>query len=164
MNVHKIHVRVIPKEMVVKRGHFDAVVQEGGHDRIYFFLEQHQVAHHNVAAVCPFRQGNPSSETKRRRRGHALDRHFQVVARNVDLKHPCFEIPFAIQGFKYFLIVGRHLLRASSEAEQRRTQTTQEKHPALLYKTVHVKLSFFPSLAFNVQFGWWRTNSYSASY
>src|SRR6267154_2743979 len=162
MNVHEINVRVIPKEMVVERSHFDTVVQEGGHDWIHLFLEQHQIAHHHLGTVCAFRHGNPSSETERRRRGYALNRHFQVVAWDVDLEHPCLEIPFSIEGFQHFLIVGRHLLRVSSEAEQRRAQTSQKKYPALPNKTVHMS-SPFPSLTFNVQFGWWRTNSYSAS-
>src|SRR5882724_8026948 len=99
MNVHKIHVRVIPKEMVVKRGHFDAVVQEGGHDRIYFFLEQHQVAHHNVAAVCPFVKATHPPKPK----GVGVDTPWIVIFRSLrgmlTLSTPALKSPLRSKDF-----------------------------------------------------------------
>ena len=41
MHVHVIDTRFVPKEVVVKGGDFDSIVQESRHDRIYLVLEQH---------------------------------------------------------------------------------------------------------------------------
>ena len=100
----------------MKRRHVDSVVEQGGENRIYLLLQQHQVAHHHVRAVGCLGQGNPTSETERRGRGEALNRHFQIVARNIYLENACFEVTLAAQRFENLLIIARNVLRQSSDA------------------------------------------------
>ncbi len=138
VHMHEEDVWIIPEEMIVKCGNIDPIVQKSGHNRIHFFLEKHEVAHHRLRTVGPFGQRNPAAETEGRGRGYSLNCDFQVVARNINLENACFEVAFTVQRFQNFLIVARHVLRQSTEAEQRETQTSEEKHPAPLDETVHV--------------------------
>src|ERR1700730_3908365 len=105
MHVHVVNMRVVPKEMVVKRGDLDAVVQECGHDRIHLVLTQHPVTHHYVSALRGLGKRKPAAETERRGRGHTLDGHLEIITRNVDLEDTCLKIAFAVEELQHVLIV-----------------------------------------------------------
>src|SRR5258708_24766453 len=77
------------------------------------------------------------------RRGKAVHRDLQIIARDIHLQYTRFEIAFAIEGLQHFLIVGRHLLRPSRDTEQHQTETKEDNDPALLHKTVHMNLSLY---------------------
>jgi hypothetical protein len=62
-------------------------------------------------AAVPFCHGEPPAKTERRRRGDAINRHLEVIARNVDLLNVRFEISLLTQGFENGLIVRGHALR-----------------------------------------------------
>src|SRR5229473_5122491 len=113
VDVHEIDVRVVPEEVVMERSHIDSVVEQGGENRIYLFLQQYQVAHYHIRTIRRFSQGNPTSEAERSRRGEALNRHLQIVARNIYLENACFEVTLTVQRFENLLIITRHVLRES---------------------------------------------------
>jgi len=83
---HHMHIEdtgLFEEEVLVNGRYFEAVIEKRGHDRIHFVLCKHQVAHHHVA-VRTLGHGKPSAEASRRR--HAVNDHFQVIARDVDLQ------------------------------------------------------------------------------
>src|SRR5258708_19377891 len=114
--MHEEDVWIIPEEMIVKCRDVDPIFQKSGHNRIHFFLEKHEVAHHYIRTVCPFGQGNPAAETEGRRCGDSLDRHLQVVARNINLENASFEVTLTVQRFENLLIITRYVLRKTSYA------------------------------------------------
>src|SRR5437016_4114614 len=138
VHMHEENMQVVPEEMVVKRGDFDAVIQEGRHDRIHLYLEQHQVAHHQIAVVCRFGQGNPATETKRRGCGDSLDRHLQIVAWDIDLQYASLEVPLAIQSFEDVLIVAWQVLCESVLTGTQGTNAHEQDQHSFLYETKHV--------------------------
>src|SRR5258707_5806091 len=99
MHVHEVDVRVVPEEVVVQRGDIDSVIQQSGHDGVYFFLQEHQIAHHHVQTVSTLGERNPAAESKRRGRRETLDGHLQVTARDVDLENACLEITLPVEKF-----------------------------------------------------------------
>ena len=97
MHVHEVDVRVVPEEVVVQRRDIDSVIQERGHHRVHFFLQEHQITHHDVRTVGTLRQRNPAAESKRRGRRETLDGHLQVTARDVDLENARLEITLPVE-------------------------------------------------------------------
>ena len=66
--------------MIVDGSDIDPVLDQLGHDRIDFALEQHEVAHHHRAAMRGLERG-PAAERKCRFDGDAIKRHLQIGAR-----------------------------------------------------------------------------------
>ena len=110
VHVHVEHVRLIPEKMIVQRRNIDPVIEQRRKHRIYFFLQQHQIAHHHVRAVRGFRQRNPPAESKWRRRRETLNGHLQVVPRNIHFQNARLEIPFPVERFKDLLIISGYVL------------------------------------------------------
>ena len=115
--MHEIYVRVVPEKMVVQCGHIDSVIEKRRHDGIDFILKQHKIAHHHFASVCCFGQRDPSAESEWRRRRESLNRHLQVVPRDIHFQDPGLEVALPIQRFENILIVARHVLRESNSVE-----------------------------------------------
>ena len=103
--------------MVVERRNVDSVIEQRGEDRIHFFLEQHKVPHHHIRPVRSFGQRNPAPETKWRRRGEALDGHFQIVARNIHFQNSRLEVSLPVEQLQHILIVARHVLCTDASGE-----------------------------------------------
>src|SRR5215472_12945423 len=137
MHMHVKDVRVIPKEVVMKRCDINSVVQERRHNRINFLLKEHQVAHHYVGAVGRLGEGNPPAEPEGRRSRESLYGHLQVVAWDIHLQNASFEITFSVQRLEDFLIVIRHLLGDGRRARNDEASTSQPKQPSRLYRAKH---------------------------
>src|SRR5213078_3264652 len=78
VHVHVEHPRLVKEEMVVQGRDIESGIEQRRHDRIDFFLEEHQIAHEDLAAVRRLRQRYPPTEPKWRRRRHARDGHLDV--------------------------------------------------------------------------------------
>ena len=85
VNVHEVHRRLCPEEVIVQGGDFQPVVKQCRHDWIHLFLQQYQISHHDVIPAVAFGQGEPSAETEGRRHRVVCDRDMQIVARDIDL-------------------------------------------------------------------------------
>ena len=109
VHVHEIYAGLVPEEMIMKGGHFEAVVQERRHHGIDFVHRQHEVAHHDVHPG-PLGHGDPPAESKRCRRLHAADGHAQIVARDIDFQDVRLEIARAAEEREYVLVGCGHLL------------------------------------------------------
>src|SRR6266481_1435554 len=138
VNVHEVDVRVVPKEMVVKRRHVDPVVEQRRHHGIDLFLQQNKVAHHHVGTVGPFGHRDPPAETEGRGRRYALNRDFQVAARDIDLEYPCFEVALPVKSLQNFLIITRDVLSESAHAGQQETTTRKQDQHSFLHQAKHV--------------------------
>ena len=79
-DVHEHHFRRVPEEVIVERGHLEAVVKRHAHRPVHLVLGEHHVAHHHrVRALAAERR--PGGETERRRQLDARCRRADVVAR-----------------------------------------------------------------------------------
>src|SRR5262249_34290550 len=108
-------VRLVPEEMIVKRSYIDPVVQKCGHDWVDFFLKENEIAHHHVGTVTRFCEGDPAAEPEWCRRGKALYRYLQVVARNVHFQNARFEVSLSVQGLQDPLVVNGDILCSCRE-------------------------------------------------
>ena len=68
------------QDVIMHGGDLEAALDQLGHDRINFGLEQHEIAHHHRAAMHRLERG-PAAERQGRPDGDAIERHLQVGAR-----------------------------------------------------------------------------------
>jgi hypothetical protein len=84
-DVHEHHLRRIPEEVVVQRGHLEPAVERDGYDGVDLVLGQDEVAHdHGVLRRPP--EGGPGGEAHRRRDLHSRRRDAEIRARHRDLE------------------------------------------------------------------------------
>src|SRR5260370_41739126 len=95
--MHVEEARLFEEEMVVQRGDFDAVFEQGGHDRIDFCLRQNEFAHEDFGAAIAFGHGHPAAKAKGRGCGLPGDGYVQITARDIDLQRLRFEIAAAAE-------------------------------------------------------------------
>jgi len=88
MHVHVVHVRIVPKEMVVECGDVDSVIEQSGQNRIHSSCQQHQGQPSSVGTVGTW-STRSIPEPKGGRRGKTLDSHRQSLRGNV----PPSELP-----------------------------------------------------------------------
>jgi hypothetical protein len=117
VDVQVEHVRLVPEEMVVQRGHVEAVFEQRAHHRVDLVLQQHEIAHQHLHPAGALRHCDPAAEAERRRRLDPGNRHLNVIARDVHLQHLILEVALLPEHRQHLLIFGGHLLR---ERERRR--------------------------------------------
>ena len=118
VHVHVEDARLFPEEVIVQRGDVEAVVEESGHHGVHLVLGEDEVAHEDVRAARPFREGDPPSETEGRRRGPAGDGDVQVAARDVHLQDAVLEVALLAQRGEDGMVVGRDVLGDHAAAGQ----------------------------------------------
>ena len=124
VDVHVEDARLLPKEVVMKRGDIQTVVEQRRHDRIDFVLRQHQIAHHHVHPTRAFGHRDPAAEPEWRRRLHVRHGDAKVVARNIDLEHVRLVVALLAKRGEHLLVLGRNVLRKRGRrAQQERCRT-----------------------------------------
>ncbi len=68
------------QQVVVQRADLDAAFLELAHDRGHLVLRQHEIAHDHGLRIHRL-EGDPAAERKARPERHAVERHFEVGAR-----------------------------------------------------------------------------------
>jgi len=128
MNVHEEDSRVVKEEVIVKGSHFDAMIEQGGKDRIDFVLRQDEVAHENFGPAVAFGHGDPASEAKWCWRRLPGDRDMQIAAGDIDFQDVGFEIAGASQQGENFLIFLRGLLGRSRDGLECKYGETENQY------------------------------------
>src|SRR2546423_14501524 len=80
VDVHEEERRIGIEEMVVESSDLEAVIEEGGHNRVDFAFEERKVAHDNLVATVSLCHCDPSGKAERSREKDVLNTHFEVIA------------------------------------------------------------------------------------
>ena len=110
MHVHEEDSRFFPKEMIVKRGNFQPVFKQRGHDRVDLLLQEDEVAHHYINALIAFCKRYPAAEPEGSGCGNAGDGDAQIASRHVRFQDVCFVVAAAAEDGENFLIILGYVL------------------------------------------------------
>ena len=66
------------QQMIVDRRDVEAALDQLGHDRIDFGLQQHEIAHHHGTAMRGL-ECDPAAKRERRLDGDAVERHLRSL-------------------------------------------------------------------------------------
>src|SRR5437868_223265 len=110
MDMHVEDARLVPEEVIMKRGDLQAVIEQCRHDGINFLLGQNEVAHEDVVAAFTFSHCEPPAKAERSWQRNPCDLHMQVVPWDIHSQ----DIGFVVSGFaddlQNLLVVGGKLL------------------------------------------------------
>ena len=86
------------------------MIQQRGHDLIYFSLCQYKVTHEYLFAAVTFGHGEPAAKTEGSRYRMTRNLHLQIIPGNVHLQHIRFVVAFFIDNLQDLLVVARDFL------------------------------------------------------
>jgi hypothetical protein len=124
--------RVIPEEVIVERGDFEAVVEKRRHHWIDLVLGQNEIAHEHFHPAGALRHRNPSAKSEWRRRSDLCYSDAQVVAGNVHLQHVGLVVPLFAECVQDLLVFSGYLLcptcRPRAKKSNHRTRDRERFH------------------------------------
>src|SRR5215831_14065370 len=85
-NMHEHYSWRVPHEVIVKSGHFEAVIERRAHHRTDLILQKHQVPHHYVVFAITL-ECSPGGETHGWSHFHSGYHDRQILAWDRNFKH-----------------------------------------------------------------------------